>query len=423
MSVLYFGWLLVFPLLFFWQRKIFWEMQAKKEQEKRSILEKECADLKVIQEEYHNLKIVQSSLEAKAQEQEKAFEDKLSLIQDSKEKFKEMFQSLSYQAMEKWNEKSEQEFLKKEKALEKVFNPVQDALNKLDQGLHRIEKERKGEKEALFEKMQNMSSAENALRQETENLVRALSRPNIRGLWGELHLKRVIELAGMVAHCDFQEQQTDVQEAGVLRPDVCVHLPGEKNIVIDAKAPFEAFLQAHQITDTTKQKELFKKHTKHLRQHVQNLGKKNYWERVDSPEFVVLFLPAEVFLSVALEYDPTLIEFGAETGVILATPTTLIGLLRSVAYGWKQDTFSNHAKEISQIGTELYKRLQDMQNHWSLVGKSLQQSVDSYNKAMGSFERRVLVSARKLKEFGAARQNSQINNPKTIDVVTRTPQV
>jgi len=234
-----------------------------------------------------------------------------------------------------------------------------------------------------------------------------------------LQLKRVVELSGMLNHCDFYEQKVEKGEEGRLRPDLLIRLPGERQIIVDAKAPFEAFLEANHETDLDKKETKLKSHARLLRQHITQLGKKSYWQCFQpTPEFVVLFLPAEIFFTTALQYDPTLIELGAEQNVIIATPMTLIGLLRSIAYGWKQDKFSQHAQEISLLGHELYKRLSDMNKHWSTVGRSLTNAVDGYNKAIGSFERRVLVSARKFKDLGAANNEINLNS---IDFIEKIP--
>lgn len=291
----------------------------------------------------------------------------------------------------------------KEEALVKMLQPVKDSLSKLDTGMRQIEKE---------------------LREETANLVKALRRPDVKGLWGELQLKRVVELAGMVNHCDFFEQQVKSGDDGRKRPDLLIRMPGDKQIVVDAKAPFEAFLEANHINDLDRKEEKLKDHARLLRQHVQHLGKRNYWQTFQpTPEFVVLFLPAEAFYMAALQYDPTLIETSAELGVIIATPTTLIGLLRAIAYGWKQDRFSKNAQEISALGHELYKRLSDMSKHWSTVGRSLASAVESYNKALGSFERRVLVTARKFQDLGAASGELDLSTPEQVDKIPRESEV
>ena len=289
-----------------------------------------------------------------------------------------------------------------------TLTPIRDSLDKLEGSIRWMDRERRAEGELL-----------KGLKEETANLSRALRRPDVRGMWGEMRLKKVVELSGMMQHCDFLEQV--VSDDKTARPDLLVRLPGDKQVVVDAKVPFEAFLEAAALEDSDAKEQRLNDHARRIRQHIQQLSKKGYWQHFQpSPEFVILFLPTEVFLSAALEKDPTLIELGASQGVILATPTTLIGLLKAVAHGWKQDTFSKHAKQISELGHELHKRLSDMNEHWSKLGRALSTSVDSYNKAMGSYEKRVLVSARKLQELGAASHEIPIETPDSIEKIPVT---
>ncbi|MBS0584727.1 MAG: DNA recombination protein RmuC [Verrucomicrobia bacterium] len=359
-------------------------------------------------------------MEIVLREQDKNFQERLILIEQSKEKLSEAFKGLSLEAVERLHQKSLQESLQKEESLQKIIEPLKLSLGKLDDGMHRIEKERRGEKEALQEQIKGILESERMLRQETANLVKSLRKPDVRGMWGELQLQRVVELAGLTNQCDFYQQPVGDAEEGRLRPDLIVRLPGERTIVVDAKAPFEAFLEANQAEDPHLKQEKLQDHARRLRVHIQQLSKKGYAQSFKpSPEFVVLFLPAEILFSAALQCDPTLIEMGAEHGVVLATPTTLIGLLKAVAYGWKQDKFSKCAQEISDLGHELYKRLHDMTKHFSHVGKSLNTAVDSFNKTIGSLERRVLVTARKFKELGAATDSVEIESLDFIETISR----
>ncbi len=391
------AWLLLVPLIFVWRQK------------------------EALKEENTKLRLLEVQLKNTIEERERGYNEKMALIEETKEKLKESFQSISKDTLEVMQKKNDEEWGKKEEFfLAKTLNPVKESLSKLDQGMRAIEKERKGEKEQLKEQLRAMAESEQSLRKETSNLVKALRKPDVRGMWGEIQLKRVVELAGMVNQCDFFEQEVDKDDSQTMRPDLIVRLPGEKQIIVDAKAPFGAFLEANQTDDHEKKEDRLKAHARHLRNHMAALGKKSYWHKFQpTPEFVILFLPAEVFFSAALQYDPTLIEDGAEMGVVFATPTTLIGLLRSIAYGWKQDTFSKHAKEIADLAKELYKRLADMGKHWSSVGRGLTNAVDGYNRAIGSFERRVLVSARKLKEYGAATDDIDLEIVEFIDKVPR----
>jgi len=372
-------------------------------------------------------------LKAREGEQARANEEKLALLGATQEKLSQAFKALSSEALEKSNasflqlaketlgrfqEKAKGDLEKRQESIEHVLKPVKESLNKLDKGMQALEKERKGDQESLKAQLRIMTEAEKELRSETSTLVKALRRPIVRGRWGEMQLRRVVELAGMVNHCDFYEQETG--ESGQMRPDVIIRLPGDKQVIVDAKTPCEAYLEAIETDDQEIKEDKMKHHARQVRQHVMTLGKKAYWQSFQpTPEFVVLFIPSDNFFSSALEFDPTLIEVGVEQGVIIATPTTLIGLLRAIAYGWKQEKLSLHAEQVSKLGHELYKRITDMGEHWSKVGRSLASSVDAYNKAVGSLESRVLVSARKFQEMGAAARNLELETLEGIDRVPR----
>lgn len=375
-------------------------------------------------------------LKAREKEQIKGSEEKLAFLSATQERLSQAFKALSSEALEKSNasflqlaketlgkfqEKAKGDLEKRQESIENVLKPVKESLSKLDQGMRTIEKERRGEHESLKAQLKIMSDAEKELRNETSTLVKALRKPIIRGRWGEMQLRRVVELAGMVNHCDFYEQE--VAESGTMRPDVIIKLPGEKQVIVDAKTPCEAYLEAMETDDQDLKEHKMKDHARQVRQHVMALGKKSYWHSFQpTPEFVVLFIPSDNFFSAALEFDPSLIEVGVEQGVIIATPTTLIGLLRAIAYGWKQDKLSRHAEEVSRLGHELYKRITDMGKYWSKVGTSLTSSIDAYNKAVGCLETRVLVSARKFKEMGAAPRSIECETLEGIDRVPRAIQ-
>ena len=261
------------------------------------------------------------------------------------------------------------------------------------------------------------------LQSETANLVTALRAPSVRGQWGEIQLKRVVEMAGMVAQCDFSEQVTaagdGVDNDQRVRPDLVVHLPGGKNIVIDAKAPLKAYLDALEAEDPEERRGHLESHSRQVRRHIAQLASKSYWSQFEpTPEFVVMFLPSEGIFSAALEQDPSLLEYGVDQRVIVASPTTLIALLRAVAYGWTQEKLAKNAQDISQLGRELYDRLASLSGHIQKVGRGLDRAVSSYNDAIGSLEGRVLVSARRLKDLGTG-SRAELVAPQAVDRRTR----
>lgn len=287
--------------------------------------------------------------------------------------------------------------------LDAYVAPLRESLGKVETQVNALESARKEAYGSLTEAVRSLREDQLRLRSETNNLVTALRAPHVRGRWGEIQLRRVVELAGMVQHCDFVEQPTtDDGEGRVLRPDVLVNLPGGKCIVVDSKAPLAAYLDAFatDVTDEARQAAL-RDHARQVREHIVKLGQKAYWRQFDAtPEFVVMFLPDESFLRAALEHDPTLVEFAADNHVITASPTNLIGLLRAVHYGWQQETIAEGARQISDLGRELYKRLSTMGTHFSKLGRSLDTAVRSFNETVGSLERQVLPQARRFEQHG-----------------------
>jgi DNA recombination protein RmuC len=281
--------------------------------------------------------------------------------------------------------------------------PLHEVLLRYERRVGELERDRVGAYEALREQVRAMHEVSGGLRTETHRLVSALRAPTVRGRWGEHQLRRIVEVAGMLEHCDFDEQVTAVTDAGVQRPDLVVRLHGGRQVVVDAKAPLESYLLALEAPDEATRTTRLTAHARHLRGHVEALSAKAYWAAFEpAPEFVVLFVPADTFLDAALQHDPSLLEHAFARNVVLATPSTLVALLRTVAYAWRQDSLTANAVAVHQTGRELYARLATMGEHLAKVGTSLSTAVTSYNRAIGSLEARVLVSARRLAELGVA---------------------
>jgi len=341
------------------------------------------------------------------------------LSRDALKDNNQSFLELARATLEKFQENAKGDLDSRQKAIDQLIKPLKESLEKVDGKIGEMEKARAGAYSELREQVKALATSQLQLQAETGNLVNALRAPHVRGRWGEIQLRRVVELAGMLQYCDFIEQETVVTADGRIRPDVIVKLPGNRTIVIDAKVPFDAFYESISTTDDVIRSAKLKDHARLVRTHIGALSKKSYWESVQpTPEFVLLFLPGETFYSAALEIDPKLIEDGVAQGVIIATPTTLIALLKAVSYGWRQEQMAANAQEVSKLGKDLYDRLRTFTSYFADIGKGLDRALDSYNKGVGSLEARVLVTARKFKERGAI-AGEEIETLEPIDRTSR----
>ena len=383
----------------------------------------------MIQQERDSLES-ELSVERKLYEERKAFYDNIeghlshsfkSISSDVLGESNKSFMQLAEAVLSKYEEKAVQRFDGKEEAINRLVNPISQSLTNFNDHIQAIEKQRLVAYQSVKEQIDSLKSAHHSLLTETNRLSGALKASSSRGRWGELQLRRIVELAGMVEHCDFAEQPSLSSEGVKLRPDMIIQLPGNRSIVVDAKVPLQAYLEALEEENGDKRRELMEKHGQQLKRQITELSKKSYWAALEeSPEFVILFLPGESFFSAALEVDPTLIEAGAEQKVIIATPTTLIALLRTVALAWRQETLAANSKYIAKLGKELHQRICDFSFHMADVGKNLKSSVNSSNKAVGTMESRLLVTARKFKSLGVEGGKKDAPPLPSIDLDTRS---
>lgn len=408
----------------------------RRTQELKDELQRQTAQLDGLRSENSALGAERAALNTTLAKEREAAREKLGLLEEARSRLAETFQALSAEALrgnnqafltlartnlEQFQTAARGDWERRQQAVSQLVQPVRESLEKFDTQVRALETARAAAYEGLQQQVRGLLDMQGRLRDETANLARALRAPSVRGRWGEIQLKRVVEMAGMLDHCDFQEQQSVKAESGRLRPDLIVHLPGGKRIVVDSKAVLSAYLEAVEAPDEAVRQARLQDHARHVREHMQALSRKSYWEQFQpAPEFVVLFLPGESFFSAALEQDPALIELGVEQRVILATPTTLIALLKAVSYGWRQENLAANAQAISGLGRELYGRIADMEGHFSRVGRALAQAVDAYNQTIGTLESRVLVSARRFQDLQSADARKELAPLIPVDHVPRT---
>ena len=401
------------------------EAEAQKEQmsELKNRLQHKNQENRTLQSQIDELREKSASLETKLEEEQKSAQEKINLLKNAEQNLANTFKALSANALQNNN----QQFIEVAKEtlanihqnsnqrIDSLVSPLHSSLKEFGQQIVQIENTRRENKGQISEQLQLQVKMMNQLQSETANLTKALRQPVVRGRWGEVQLKRVVEMSGMQEHCDFTLQTTINTEDGAQRPDMVVILPGNRTVVVDSKAPLKAYLEAVEASEESIQIECLKNHARHIRTHISQLSTKSYWERFEhTPEFVVMFLPGEVFFSAALQQDPRLIEYGIEKKVILATPTTLISLLKTIEYGWRQEQVAKNAQEIGNLGRELYDRFNIFTNHFDNIRKKLDDTVKTYNKTVGSYNSRLLVTARRFQEVGGY-DTDEISNIESID--------
>ena len=410
---------------------------AKKSlEEQKTLTNQKEAQVGTLNSKLFSLSEQKTTLEVNLQNEIRNAAEKLNIVNEAQQKMSDAFTALSKQALDQNNvtfvnhaeevfkrfqESAQSDLHKRQEKISEIITPVRESLALVDSRIGDIERERLTAYAQIGEQISQMTNSQQKLSDTTSQLVNVLRNTKTRGRWGEIQLRRVVELAGMTSYCDFCEQFSVAGEDGRQQPDMIINLPSQRTIVIDAKAPMDAFLSAHDATEDDIKKHHFVQHAKSLRRHVGQLSLKSYAENFSpSPEFVLMFLPSEAIYSAALEHDADLIEYGALKNVIIATPSTLIALLKAAAYGWQQEAVTKEVKKVGELGKQLYERLSKMTEHIIKVGESLDKTVKNYNSMVGSIESRVLTSARRFKDLhviGEASEN--ISTLETIETVSR----
>ena len=376
-----------------------------------------------------------AALAASLEAERRSAADKVALLKDAESKLRDAFAALSADALKQNTESFLQlartslgEYQKaatmdldgRHKAIETLVEPLRESLKNVDTKLNEVERGRATTEAQLSEQLRSLGQAQQVLHSETSRLVRALRSPNVRGQWGELQLRRVLEGSGLVEGTHFEVKESAQTDTGRLTPDVIVRLPGGKNVIVDAKVALSAYLDAMECEDEVLRDSKLKDHARQVKDHVNRLGNKSYWAHFQpAPDIVVMFVPGEALLSAAMQHDAALLEFSMNKGVMLASPLSLIALLRAISYGWQQETIARNAQEISELGRNLYDRIAKLAEHFENVGRSLARAVQAYNGAVGTLETRVLVTARRLKDKGVTASEEF----REIDTVDQTPRL